>query len=105
MLEAIGEIREFTHGMDRVAFKADAKTVKAVCMNFNIIGEAVRHIPEEIRDKSPQIPWVRVRGMRNFIVHVYHAIDERCPLGHNRARSRSLRDRPSRTALRADRQR
>ena len=76
ILDAIREIREFTNGMDRTAFKRDARTVKAVCTDFTIIGEAVGHIPDEIRALAPGIEWSKIRGMRNFVVHVYHAIDE-----------------------------
>src|SRR5574339_223458 len=48
ILEAISEINSFTHGMDFTSFKEDAKSIRAVEMNFIIIGEAANQIPEEI---------------------------------------------------------
>lgn len=51
ILDAIAEIQKFTHGMDYEAFKKDDKSVRAVEMNFIIIGEAATQIPEEIEEK------------------------------------------------------
>ncbi len=76
MLTAIKEIRQFTAGMDRDTFKSDLKTVRAVCADFNIIGEAAKHIPDSVQERTPTIPWPKVRGMRNFIVHAYQLVDE-----------------------------
>jgi uncharacterized protein with HEPN domain len=77
ILEAISEINSFTHGMDFTSFKEDAKSIRAVEMNFIIIGEAANQIPEEIEEAYPAIPWNLMRAMRNRIVHVYFNVDER----------------------------
>ena len=77
ILAAIAEIQKFTHGMNYEAFKKDDKVVRAVEMNFIIIGEAANQIPEEIEEKYSNIPWSLMRAMRNRIVHVYFKVDEK----------------------------
>ena len=56
-------------------FIDDSKTIDAVIRNFEIIGEAANRLPEEIKDKFPEINWFRLRGFRNRIVHDYMGID------------------------------
>jgi uncharacterized protein with HEPN domain len=77
ILDAIVEIQKFTHGMDYETFKEDDKSIRAVEMNFIIIGEAANQIPEEIEEKYTTIPWSLMRAMRNRIVHVYFKVDEK----------------------------
>lgn len=77
ILEAIAEIQKFTQGMGFDAFREDDKAIRAVEMNFIIIGEAAAQIPEEIEDQYSLIPWMLMRAMRNRIVHVYFQIDEK----------------------------
>ena len=77
ILDAIAEIQNFTRGMDYETFRKDDKTVRAVEMNFIIIGESANQIPEEIQEKYTAIPWNLMRAMRNRIVHVYFQIDEK----------------------------
>ncbi len=77
ILDAIAEIRHFTHGMAYETFKEDDKVIRAVEMNFIIIGEASSQIPEEVEEKYSQIPWSLMRAMRNRIVHTYFQIDEK----------------------------
>ena len=77
ILDAIAEIQKFTAGMDFETFKKDDKSIRAVEMNFIIIGEAANQIPEEIEEKNTTIPWSLMRAMRNRIVHVYFKVDEK----------------------------
>ncbi len=77
ILEAIAEIQKFTRGMNYATFKEDDKAVRAVEMNFIIIGEAANQIPEEVEEKYTTIPWSLMRAMRNRIVHVYFKVDEK----------------------------
>jgi len=77
ILDAIAEIQQFTRGMDYETFKEDDKSIRAVEMNFIIIGEAANQIPDEIEEKYTTIPWTLMRAMRNRIVHVYFKIDEK----------------------------
>ena len=77
ILDAIAEIQKFTGGMDHESFRDDDKCIRAVEMNFIIIGESANQIPEEIEAKYPKIPWSLMRAMRNRIVHVYFNVDEK----------------------------
>ena len=47
----------------------------AVFWNMTVIGEAVRSLPAEIRDREPEIPWKAIVGMRNLLVHAYFGIE------------------------------
>ena len=77
ILAAIAEIQTFTRDMDYETFKKDDKSIRAVEINFIIIGEAANQIPEEVEEKYKSIPWHLMRAMRNRIVHVYFKVDER----------------------------
>lgn len=77
ILDAIAEIRKFTYDMDYEAFKSDDKSIRAVEMNFIIIGEAASQITQDIEEKYPTIPWNLMRAMRNRIVHAYFNVDEK----------------------------
>jgi uncharacterized protein with HEPN domain len=76
ILGAIDLIHEYTQGMDRPAFGADRRTVDAVVRNLIIIGEAATHVPDDVATAHPEIPWARMRGMRNLAVHEYFGVDE-----------------------------
>ena len=77
ILEAISKIFRYTEGMDYERFAADELRVDAVLRNFTVIGEATRHIPDEITSKYPEVPWDKMRGMRNIVVHEYFGVSLR----------------------------
>lgn len=62
---------DFVEGIDFEEFKRDDKSVYAVIRAVEIIGEAARNIPEEIRRKYPEIPWREITAMRNKLSHEY----------------------------------
>jgi len=72
---AISEVEDFTCGMDFDAFVTDKKTVNAVIRSLEVIGEATKHIPSSIRKKHPEIPWTRMAGMRDVLIHDYMGVD------------------------------
>ncbi len=75
ILIAIQEIFSFTSGTNFESFRNDVKTIRAVELNFIIIGEAVNAIPEDVQTNYPHIPWHFMRAMRNRLVHVYFEVD------------------------------
>ena len=60
--------------MDLHSFAEDRKTVDAVVRNFTIIGEATKHIPEQVINENPQIAWREMGDMRNIVVHEYFGV-------------------------------
>jgi uncharacterized protein with HEPN domain len=76
MLEAIEKIERYTESVEDLNdFMEKDIVVDAVLRNLEIIGEAARNIPEEIREKYPEIPWNRVVGLRNVVIHGYFVVD------------------------------
>ena len=69
------KILAYTNNLSFESFIADDKTVDAVVRNFEIIGEAATRLPEDFREKFPDIDWHRIRGFRNRIIHDYIGID------------------------------
>ena len=69
IVTAIGKVQRYTEGLDRTAFLKDDKTIDAVVRNLEIIGEASRQLPEEFEDAHANIPWAKMAGLRNRIVH------------------------------------
>ena len=68
-------VQEYIVGLDFQKFKWDYKTVDAVIRNFEIIGEATKHLPKQIKEKYPMIPWEEMYLLRNRISHEYFGID------------------------------
>jgi len=74
ILDAIGKIERYTKGLNIEQFKSDDKTFDAVIRNFEIIGEAVKHIPPSIRKKAHNLPWKQMAGMRDKLIHAYFGV-------------------------------
>ena len=74
--DSIGKIEKYSKGYKFEDFTKDTKTVDAIIRNFTILGESIKNLPKEIKQKYPDIPWREIMGMRNKIVHEYFAVDE-----------------------------
>ena len=75
IIEAMAKIQRYTDGLTFESFAANEMAVDAVNRNLEIVGEAARSIPESIRNSNPQIPWQRMIGLRNMVIHAYFGID------------------------------
>jgi len=75
ILDAIADIETFTTNVDFDAFRNNREKVLAVVKSIEILGEAVKKIPDDIRSRYPQIPWKAITGMRDVLVHEYWGID------------------------------
>jgi len=69
------EILDFIKGFDEVGFIDNLIVRKAVCMSLINIGESVKTLPVEFRDKNSEIPWERIAGLRDLAAHKYHQLD------------------------------
>jgi len=74
ILEAIAAIERHLH-RGRVEFERDELLQGWFVRNLQIIGEAARALPEDVRTLAPEIPWPKLAGMRNVLVHGYFDID------------------------------
>lgn len=71
MLDAIDRIQQFTADGSR-----DEKTFAAVQKQLEIIGEASKRLPQELRDAHPQVAWRQIIGLRNILIHMYEAVED-----------------------------
>jgi uncharacterized protein with HEPN domain len=74
ILEAIAAIERHLDG-DKTAFEHDELRQAWFLRHLQIIGEAARALPSEVRNLAPAIPWPKIIGMRNVLVHGYFDID------------------------------
>lgn len=67
---------EYTAGLSREEFQSRRLVYDATLRNLELLGEAARHVREEARALAPDIPWRRIVGVRNVLIHGYLGIDE-----------------------------
>ncbi len=75
ILDSINDVGSFIEGMDFEGFIKDKKTIYSVVRAIEIIGEATKNIPFQIRKKYAEVPWKKMAGMRDRLVHEYFGID------------------------------
>jgi uncharacterized protein with HEPN domain len=75
ILECIAKIRRYTKGYTFDDFEEDEKTIDSVLRNLEIIGEAARHVPADVKEQYPEIPWAEMLTMRNIVIHEYHGVN------------------------------
>lgn len=73
--QAIEKIFTYTSKLTLKKFSKDPKTIDAVVRNLEIIGEAVKKLPHDIRSKHPDVDWKKIAGLRDILAHEYFGID------------------------------
>lgn len=74
ILESINLIEEYTKNYTFDDFVKDRKTIDAVLRNLEIISEASKYLPSEIKNKNIDIDWIGIQGLRNRITHEYFGL-------------------------------
>ena len=71
IIEACDRLRLYVENMNFESFDRDFKTQDAVIRVFEIIGEAVKSLPQDWTEKEPEIPWRQIAGFRDVLAHAY----------------------------------
>jgi uncharacterized protein with HEPN domain len=75
ILNALEKIENYTKNLSFEEFADNGMAVDAVVRNFEIIGEATKNVPEEIKEKYPEVEWKEAAGFRDVLIHDYFGID------------------------------
>lgn len=74
ILESIQKIEKYTQGLTEEQFSRNIQTQDAVLRRLAIIGEAVKHLPKDLKEKHKQIPWKQIAGARDIFIHEYFGV-------------------------------
>ena len=75
MLDAASEALSYAERRSRVDIDRDRMLLHSIVRNIEILGEAAANVSPEYRESVQQIPWAKLRAMRNRLVHAYFDID------------------------------
>ena len=76
ILRSCEKILEYVKGLKRDEFVRDTRTYYSVIRNLEILGEAAKNLPSELKEELPNIEWRKISGLRDFLAHAYFGIDD-----------------------------
>lgn len=76
IIEAINEIENYIQGFDLEIFVNNSMMFNVCLRQLEIIGEACNRLSEDILKDNPNIPWARIIGLRNLVIHEYFGVDD-----------------------------
>jgi uncharacterized protein with HEPN domain len=75
MIACCDRILSYSRGLDRSTFNAGGMAYDAIIRNVELLGEAAKHVPDEVRASAPEIEWRGVIAVRNILIHGYFSVD------------------------------
>ncbi|MBU1006961.1 MAG: DUF86 domain-containing protein [Candidatus Omnitrophica bacterium] len=75
ILQAIQKIEKYTKGLDADKLKKEDLIIDGIVRNLEIIGEAVKNIPQDIKNENLDVEWKKIAGLRDILAHEYFGID------------------------------
>lgn len=76
IIQNMKDAEEFIRGMSYEQFIGDKRSLNAVIRSIEVVGEATKNIPDDMRERYPQIPWKEMAGMRDKLIHLYFGVDK-----------------------------
>ncbi len=74
ILESIYKIENYIENVSEADFEKNTQKQDAIIRRLEIIGEAVKHLPDSIKKKYPNVPWRQIAGMRDIVIHEYFGV-------------------------------
>jgi uncharacterized protein with HEPN domain len=75
ILEAIRKLEKYSNSLTFDDFVKDELRQDGVVRNLEIIGDAVKRIPNDVKERKPQIEWKKIAGLRDVLIHAYFGVD------------------------------
>ncbi|MHA1438434.1 MAG: HepT-like ribonuclease domain-containing protein [Promethearchaeota archaeon] len=75
ILEFCSKIKRYTKDLDKTSFEKKEVVIDAVLRNLELLGEASKKLPEDFKNKYDEIPWKKIIGLRNIVIHEYSNVD------------------------------
>ena len=74
LLESVCLIEDYVNGIDEITFEENSQIQDSVIRRLEVIGEAVKHLPDDVKEKYPRIPWKEIAGLRDVLTHEYFGV-------------------------------